>query len=109
MRRCTELATPAPEVPRGPRVTLTASMKSMLQAADAQQLAQAQQAVRRSSPGAPLGTAPLDTPPIISQWQTPPNAWLSEQTGLRVVRYDDDVHIDAEVDDTLPFQSEGDQ
>ena len=104
MQRCTELADSAPEVPRGPRVTLNASMKSMLQAVNVQQHTQAQQTVHRSSLSPSLCASPIP-----SQWQTPPNAWLPEQVVSKGTRYDDEADIDADIDDSSTCQPGGEQ
>lgn len=78
MRRRTELAEPAPEMPRGPCVTLNASMRRMLQAATAEQSAQANTSLasQRASQTSSSTPSSLSVP---SQWQTPPNARLLAQ------------------------------
>lgn len=82
--RRTTLVDAAPGRVCGAAITLTPEMSRLLQAASAQQIAQAQQAVRRE-------------PPITSQWQTPPNAWLSSSSKEA---YDDDIPA-------LPFPDAG--
>ncbi|MFJ7315477.1 Mu transposase C-terminal domain-containing protein [Pseudomonas sp. NPDC098747] len=64
MLRRTELADLAPDLPQGPRIELTPSMSSMLQALKAQQ--------------APtLPARPRHPASVTSQWLTPPNALLA--------------------------------
>jgi hypothetical protein len=58
-----DLAEPAPRVPLGPRIALTPSMSSLLQAVKAHQIQQSRQ---------PLAPSPR----TLSQWSTPPNRHL---------------------------------
>ncbi|MFJ3368168.1 Mu transposase C-terminal domain-containing protein [Pseudomonas sp. NPDC086251] len=66
MQRRTELVEPAPNIPQGPRIELTPSMSSMLQALKAHQ-----------ARALPVRAGHHST--VTSQWLTPPNALLSAQ------------------------------